>query len=63
MTKKEKKQLAQYLLMQQISIVGYGSDYEEFVKKLGSQEEADKVMFEQMNRIAKLFGYKNAWFS
>lgn len=63
MTKTEKKQLAQYLLMKQISAIGYGESYESFVKKIGSQTEADAILMEQMNRIARMFGYTNAWFS
>lgn len=63
MTKKEKKQLAQHLLMKQISSIGYGSSYEQFVKDIGSQTEADEILMEQMNRIAKLLGYDHAWFS
>lgn len=62
MTAKEKKVKAQDLIMKQIANIGYGSDYEEFVKLIGSQEEADKVMKTQMDRVAKLFGYESAWF-
>ena len=63
MTKKEKKYLAQDLLMRQIASVGYGEKYNEFVKKIGSQTEADEILMEQMNRVAKIFGYDHAWFS
>ena len=63
MKAKEKKQAAQDLIMQQISIIGYGDSYREFVDQIGSQEEADKVLMDQMNRVAKMFGFKAAWFS
>ena len=63
MRKAEKKQKAQDLIMQQISIIGYGNNYEDFVKEIGNQEEADKVLKEQMDRIAKIFGYTESWFS
>lgn len=60
---KENKQLAQDLIMQHISIIGYGEDYEKYVEEIGSQEDADKILFVQMNRIAKMFGFEKAWFS
>lgn len=63
MTKKEMKMMAQDLIMRQISIIGYGDGYEEFVKEIGSHEEAEKVLYQQMNRIAKIFGYEKAWFA
>ena len=63
MTKKEKKELAQTLIMNQISIIGYGNNYERFVEQIGSQREADKILYEQMKRVAKLFGYDCAWFA
>lgn len=63
MTKKEKKMLAQDLIMRQISIIGYGTDWEDFVNQIGSQEEAEQIAIEQMNRVARLFGFECAWFS
>lgn len=63
MTKTEQKQKAQDLILQQISIIGYGDSYEEFVNEIGNQEEADKILKAQMDRIAKIFGYQQAWFS
>ena len=62
MTKAEKKQLAQDLIMSQLAIIGYGDRYAEFVKEIGSQEEADEILIGQMNRVAKLFGFLKAWF-
>ncbi len=62
LTKTEKKKLAQDIIMKQLAIIGYGDRYEEFVNQVGNQEEADEIMLEQMNRIAKMFGYEGAWF-
>ena len=63
MTAKEKKQKAQDLIMHQISIIGYGNSYEDFVKEIGNQTDADKILKQQMDRIARLFGYDSAWFA
>lgn len=61
MTKKEKKQKAQDLIMQQISIIGYGESFQEYLQEVGPDGEA--ILKEQMDRIAKIFGFKTAWFS
>lgn len=61
MTKKEKKQKAQDLIMQQISIIGYGENFEEYMQEVGP--DGQDILFEQMNRVAKIFGFKQAWFS
>lgn len=61
-TKTDKKKLAQDLIMRQIAIIGYGDKYNDFVDIVGNQEEADAIMLEQMDRIAKMFGYEGAWF-
>ena len=62
MNKTQKKQLAQDLILHQLSVVGYGNEYEEFVNQVGNNAEADKILKQQMDRIAKMFGYKEAWF-
>lgn len=62
MKKKEKKQLAQDLIMEQIACIGYGERYEEFKAKIGDDEEAEAILKEQMNRVAKMFGFEEAWF-
>lgn len=62
MTKKEQKQRAQDLIMDQLAKIGYGSEYEEYSALFESQEEADAVMKSQMDRVAKMFGFKEAWF-
>lgn len=61
MTKTEQKKLAQDLIMDQIAIIGYGDKYEEFKKQVG--DDADSILKAQMDRIAKLFGYNEAWFA
>lgn len=63
MTAKEKKLMAQDLIMRQISIIGYGTDYEDFKEQIGNQEDADKILKQQMDRIAKMFGFSESWFS
>ena len=62
MRKTEAKKEAQRLIMRQISTIGYGRFYEEFVEKVGSEDEANEILGEQMNRVAKLLGFKCAWF-
>ena len=44
MKAKEKKTAAQDLIMHQISIIGYGSDFDEYVQKVGDPEEAQKIL-------------------
>ena len=62
MTKTEAKRMAQDLIMEQIAIIGYGDRYEEFSSHFDSQEEADACVKAQMDRVAKVMGYKEAWF-
>lgn len=61
MTKTEQKKLAQDLIMHQISIIGYGDHYEEFKKAVG--DNADEILKGQMDRVAKIMGYKGSWFA
>lgn len=61
-TKKELKLEAQDLIMEQIAIIGYGDRYEAFAENFDSEEEASLFLKTQMDRVAKLFGYKEAWF-
>ena len=62
--KTQAKHKAQDLIMSHIARICYEDEYEDFVKEVanGENERADAVLMEQMNRIAKLFGYKEAWF-
>lgn len=62
MTKKEQKLKAQDLIMHQLANIGYGSDYEEFCKNFDSEEEACACLKKQMDRVAKMFDYKESWF-
>ena len=62
MTKAEKKKIAQNLIMDQIAKIGYGDDYEEFRTEIGDDEEAVTILKEQMDRVAKMFGFREAWF-
>lgn len=63
MTAKEKKEMAQDLIMNQISIIGYGTDFEEFVNDIGDLEEAQAILKKQMDRVANIFGFNKSWFS
>lgn len=47
--------------MDQIAIIGYGDRYEEFKQKVG--EDADEILKGQMDRIAKMFGFNEAWYA
>ena len=62
LTKTEKKKLAQDLIMKQLSIIGYGDNYAEYINEIGDMDEADNIIMEQMNRVAKIMGYDRAWF-
>lgn len=61
MNKTEKKKLAQDLIMEQIAIIGYGDRYEEFKKAVG--DNADEILKGQMDRVARIMGYKESWFA
>lgn len=63
MTIKEKNRKAQDLIMKQISSIGYGSNMETYIKEIGDEKEAYNILSKQMNRVAKMFGYEEAWFS
>ena len=63
MTKTEKKRLAQDLIMDRISTVGYiVLDNEEY-KLVADDAEFNAILKYQMDRVAKMFGYPEAWFS
>lgn len=62
LTAKEAKLKAQDLIMHQISSIGYGSAYEDYCKEVGDSEKADAILQQQMDRVARLFGFKSAWF-
>lgn len=68
MTRTEQKKQAQELIMNQLAKIGYGQDYDDFVRDCfgdlseHSLEEANALLSIQMDRIAKLFGYEKSWF-
>lgn len=63
-TNKELKQKAQDLLMAQIAGVGYGSEYQDFIELCeGDAALAYSIVKKQMDRIARMFGYEEAWFA
>lgn len=62
MTKTAAKIKAQDLIMEQIAKIGYDSGYETFKEAVGDSDAAEAIMKEQMDRVAKMFGYKEAWF-
>ena len=50
--------------MAQIAKIGYGDDYEDFVNEVGGgdSDKADAILKSQMDRVAKMFGFSEAWF-
>lgn len=62
MTKTAAKRKAQDLILEQLAKIGYGDEYEEFVKEVGDPDEAVEILKSQMDRVAKMFGYAQAWF-
>ena len=62
MTKTAAKHKAQDLILEQIAKITYGDDYEMFVEEVGDSDEAAKILKSQMDRVAKMFGYAQAWF-
>ena len=63
MTKAMKKEKAQDLIMENLGRICYEDEYEEYIKAIGDRGEAEKILMEQMNRVAKIMGYKEAWFA
>ena len=61
MSKTEQKQKAQQLIMNHLSIIGYGNPIDDYIKETGDNDLS--VLFSQMSRIAKLFNIDHAWFS
>jgi len=62
MTKTEMKLAAQDALMQHMAGIGYGDNYEELVEKIGDRDLAEQILKSQMDRVARMFGYKESWF-
>lgn len=59
-TIKEKKAMARDLLMEQVACACYGNRYEQYLEEVG--DDAQEILYKEANRIAKLFGEKQAWF-
>lgn len=66
MTKTQKKQKAQKLIMHALAATGYyiSDNNAGEVDGMTAQEieEYTAIVSEQMDRVAKLFGYESAWF-
>ena len=62
MTKTQAKRKAQDLTMEQIAKIGYGDEYEDFKAEIGDPEKAEEILKTQMDRVARMFGYQEAWF-
>lgn len=63
MTKTEIKKAAQDLIVEHMAAIGYSMDYDNFVEKVGDRDLAEEIMKSQMDRVAKMFGYKEAWYA
>lgn len=48
--------------MNQIANIGYGSDFEDYCSNFEDRKEAEQILKQQMDRIAKMFGFDEAWF-
>ena len=62
MTKSAAKKLARELIIYQISMIGYGERYEEFLKKFDDMHDGEQILKAEMDRVAHLFGMKEAYF-
>lgn len=56
LSKREKVNLAKKVLMRQVRNVGYGNPYEEYLSNFEDQEEADRIMYQQMLKVARALG-------
>lgn len=64
MTKTAAKRKAQDLILDQLAKIGYGDEYEDFIQEVSpdNPDEAAEILKSQMDRVAKMFGYGEAWF-
>ncbi len=62
LTKAEARKLARELIMVQISTIGYGTGYEEFLGRFEDMHEGEQILKAEMDRVARLFGMKEAYF-
>lgn len=63
MTKAEKKIKAQDLIMDVLSTCGYKLNESDEYKDFAKEEDAELILKRQMDRVGKLFGFPEAWFS
>lgn len=62
MNKTEMKKAAQDVLVQHMAAVAGSDDFEAFAEEVGDRNMAEAIIKAQMDRVAKMFGYKEAWF-
>lgn len=62
MTKQAIRAEARQLILEQIAAVCYGNDYEKYIENAGDEKIAWEILKEQCDRVAHMFGEKEAWF-
>lgn len=62
MTKTEMKKMAQDVIVEHLATVIGSYEYEDFVDAVGDHDLAVEIIKAQMDRVAKMFGYRAAWF-
>lgn len=63
MTKIEKREKAQDLIMDVLSTCGYKLHESDEYKDFAEDEEFELILKKQMDRVAKMFGFSEAWFT
>ena len=56
LSKREKVNLAKKVLMHQVRNVGNGNPYDEYLSNFEDQEEAERIMYQQMLKVARALG-------
>lgn len=62
LTKTEAKMLARELIIRHLSKIGYGEEYEAFLEKFDDMHDGEQILKAEMDRVAHLFGMKEAYF-
>ena len=62
MNKTEMKKAAQDVIVQHMAAVTGSDDFEAFAEEVADRNMAEAIIKAQMDRVAKMFGYKEAWF-
>jgi len=57
----EAKDCVQECILRHLDKIFESEDYHIALEKIGGKEKTDKLFEHQMDRVAKLFGYKNGW--